>query len=291
MREFYLALEGWWHGAGPWQHSLVVILVALAVHQFFRRKLLRWLESFAQASRNEVDDRLVDLLRQFMGLIILFVVVVIVLHMFSIQVTPLLAGAGIMGVALGLAAQETLSNLLAGVALIIDRPVRVGDRVKLDHIGRDWSGWGDVMDIGLRRTRVRNSDGVVVDYPNRILANTVIINFSREPEPVRVRFPIHVDYSADIDQVVALTLAIIKAHPNTEPDSAAVIVKSIWNYEQGHLGSGVVLEGRLRVRDVRTRTNTRSDILGALLKAFNEHGVPLHSNVPMTPLPPKRASD
>ena len=139
------------------------------------------------------------------------------------------------------------------------------------------------MEIGLRRTRVRNSDGVVVDYPNRLLANTVIVNFSKEPTPVRVRFPFHVDYAADLEQVVELALEIIEANPDTIPSSGAVVVKSIWSRDQGLLSAGVLLEGRFRVENVRDRTVTRSAILRDLMRAFKAHGVPLLS------LPPTRA--
>ena len=102
------------------------------------------------------------------------------LRLHGIAITPFLASAGIAGIAIGMAAKETLADILAGVFLIADRPVRVGDRIKIDSIGKHWGSWGDVVDMGLRRTQIRNTDGVIVNYPNNLLANSVITNFSHE---------------------------------------------------------------------------------------------------------------
>jgi len=92
----------------------------------------------------------------------------------GIAVSPILAGAGIFGVAVGFAAKETIADILAGIFLIIDRPIRIGDRVTIDKIGKHWGGWGDIIDIGLRRTIIRNTDGVVVNYPNSLLSSGII---------------------------------------------------------------------------------------------------------------------
>jgi len=235
------------------------------------------MERFASRTTNDLDDRLVDFIKQFLWLIALFVAVLLALRINNIEITPLLAGAGIVGIAVGLAAKELLADVLSGVFLIADRPIRVGDRVKIESIGRHWGGWGDVVDIGLRRTRIRNTDGVVVNYPNSLLSNSVITNFSSEEKPVRVRIRFQVGYDADIDLTRKVAIEAIYGVPEVIRDSASIVVRSLWDDTQGHLMAGVLVEGRYRIEDVRKRTGVRSEVLERLLKALQQNGIPMAS--------------
>ena len=152
---------------------IYIILQAI----IFCRVLWRGMKKLAASTENDVDDRLVHFLQRFYILVLLFVVFLAILKTHNIEITPFLASAGIAGIAIGMAAKETLADIFAGVFLIADRPVRVGDRVKIDSIGKHWGSWGDIVDLGLRRTRIKNTDGVIVNYPNSLLANSVITNF------------------------------------------------------------------------------------------------------------------
>ena len=195
----------------------------------------------------------------------------------GIAVTPLLASAGIAGIAIGMAAKETLADILSGVFLIADRPVRIGDRVKIESIGKHWGGWGDVVDLGLRRTQIRNTDGVIVNYPNSLLANSIITNFSFEDEPVRVRVRFQVNYSADLEQASEVARRAIEAVEQVLPETAEIVVRSLWDDERGHTLAGILLEGRYRIADVRHRTKIRSLVLKSIAQAFQREGIPLAS--------------
>ncbi|MEE4114095.1 MAG: mechanosensitive ion channel domain-containing protein, partial [Desulfobacteraceae bacterium] len=203
------AILSFWHPFGRIGQTVTAIVAAVLMYAVFRVILLHRLEKAAAATSNDLDDRLVQFVRQFLWLIALFVILALVLKINHIKISPLLAGAGIVGISLGFAAKETIADILSGVFLIADRPVRVGDRVKIEQIGRHWGAWGDIVDIGLRRTRIRNTDGINVNYPNSVLANSVITNFSSEPEPVRVRVRFQVDYAADLELAEKLTVAAI----------------------------------------------------------------------------------
>ena len=161
--------------------------------------------------------------------------------------------------------------------LIADRPIRVGDRVKIESIGRHWGSWGDVVDIGLRRTRIRNTDGVVVNYPNSLLANSVITNFSFEEKPVRVRIRFQVGYDADIALTRKVAAEAIHSVSAVVPDSTTIVVRSLWDDTRGHLMAGVLVEGRYRIEDVRKRTTVRSEVLEKLLGALQQNGIPMAS--------------
>ncbi len=258
-----------------WEQSGLVILLGLVVYVVGRFGVLRLLDRMADSTENDLDDRLVLFARRFFGMALVFGVILGVLKVHEIEISPLLASAGIFGIALGLAAKETLADILAGVFLIADRPMRIGDRVKIEAIGRDWGAWGDVLDIGLRRTKVRNTDGVVVNYPNSILANSVITNFSDEQGPTRVRLRLQLDYSADVSAARALTTATLARIEGIDGDSVELLVRALWDQTGGHMHAGVLVEIRYLIAEVRHRTRIRSQALESLLSAYREAGVPL----------------
>lgn len=266
-----------WNDLDRVTQSAIVAGGVLVAYLLIRMVVLHRMERIAKRTANDLDDRLLDFIKQFLWLIALFVAVLLVLRINNIEITPLLAGAGIVGIAVGLAAKELLADVLSGVFLIADRPIRVGDRVKIESIGRHWGGWGDVVDIGLRRTRIRNTDGVVVNYPNSLLSNSVITNFSSEEKPVRVRIRFQVGYDADIDLTRKVAIEAIYSVPAVIPESASIVVRSLWDDSQGHLMAGVLVEGRYRIEEVRKRTVVRSEVLEKLLTALQQNGIPMAS--------------
>ena len=271
----YDSIVSWWGGIDPVWQSVILVAASVLVFLAFRSFVSPLLKRLADSTENDLDDRLVFFFQRFFGLSLLFLLVLGILNVFGIAVTPLLASAGIVGIALGLAAKETLADILAGIFLITDRPMRIGDRIKIEHIGQHWGSWGDVVDIGLRRTKIRNTDGVVVNYPNAILANSVITNFSDEKKPIRVRVRFQVGYEADIDRVRELTLNAIHASEGVLEDTGEVLVRSLWDDNRGHLLAGVLVEGRYRIADVRDRTKIRSRVLETILREFRQESVSL----------------
>lgn len=275
-------LISFWRSASAIEQSLLAVLATIAVFYIVRFVVIRRLEKLALRTSNDFDDRLVHFLKQFIWLAALLGGLILVLKINNIEVGPVLAGAGIFGIAIGFAAKETLADILAGIFLIADRPIRIGDRIMIDKIGRHWGGWGDVIDIGLRRTTIRNTDGVIVNYPNSILSTSTIKNFSFDPQPVRARIRFQVDYSADPELVRATTIAAIAKVEGIIAGTTSVVVRSIWGDEQGHLQSGVLYEARYQLIDVKKRTVLRSLVLENLIRMFQEN------NIPMAAMPIRR---
>ena len=178
MFEFFNAL-------GAWPKTGLLLVATFIVHLIISRIVLRGMKQMAARTDNDLDDRLVHFLQRFYVIVLIFVAFLISLRIHGIQITPFLASAGIAGIAIGMAAKETLADILAGVFLIADRPIRVGDRVKIDSIGRHWGAWGDIVDLGLRRTRIRNTDGVIVNYPNNLLEGRYRIAEVRDRSKIR----------------------------------------------------------------------------------------------------------
>jgi small-conductance mechanosensitive channel len=124
------------------------------------------------------------------------------------DVTGLLASAGILGLALSFAAQDTLSNLFAGIAIMADRPYQIGHYIILDSGER-----GEVTHIGLRSTRLLTRDDVEVSIPNSIMGSAKIVNeASGVPNRYRIRVRVGVAYGSDIDKVMRTLLELGTGH-------------------------------------------------------------------------------
>jgi len=126
---------------------------------------------------------------------------------FGIPVNAIFASAGIAGLAVAFAAKDTLSNLLGGVTIFMDRPFRTGDYIVLDNNER-----GEVVQIGLRSTRIQTRDDIMITIPNSILTNTMIVNQSSPKPMFRVRIKIGVAYGSDINQVETVLLDQVRSN-------------------------------------------------------------------------------
>lgn len=133
----------------------------------------------------------------------------------EINVTGWLASAGIVGIAVGFAAKDTLANLFAGIFILADAPYKLGDFVVLEGGER-----GRVTDIGMRSTRILTRDDIQITVPNAVIANAKIINETAGPyEKERVRVTVSVAYGSDVDQVRAALLSCVDGveHVCAEP--------------------------------------------------------------------------
>ncbi len=128
------------------------------------------------------------------------------LMLWGINPAAWLASAGVLGIAIGFAAKDTLANLFSGVFIVADAPYKIGDFVNLDSGER-----GQVTSVGLRSTRLITRDDVEITIPNAVIANAKIINESGGPyEKSRIRIKVGVAYGTDVDKVVAVLEDIAK---------------------------------------------------------------------------------
>lgn len=192
-------------------NSIYILLGTWIVSTLLHDVIKIYGHAWAETTEGDADDRLVDLLELAARYVIWFAGIMLVFVNLDINITPFLAGAGIAGAALALAAQDFLSNFLGGVVITVDKPFKVGDRIEVGTY------YGDVLNIGTRSTRVRTIDGKIVTIPNSNLTTNSVINYS-EPDP-RIRFtiPITVAYGSDIPRVKqVLTEVAADAIQNTD---------------------------------------------------------------------------
>jgi MscS family membrane protein len=151
--------------------ALIIIGTVARLLMLLNREIERSILERVAAS-HQGASALLRLLRRSVDLLIIFAGVVAALFQFGVDPTPALAGLGVGGIAVALAAQKTLENVIAGASLIFDQAVRVGDSLKMGDIT------GTVDHIGLRSTRIRTLDRTVVSVPNSQIANASLETFS-----------------------------------------------------------------------------------------------------------------
>jgi small-conductance mechanosensitive channel len=132
---------------------------------------------------------------------ILLIGALVLLDSLGVQITPLLTALGVGGLAVALALQDTLSNLFAGVHLLADKPIRVGDYVKIAETIE-----GYVLDVGWRSTRVRMLQNNVVIVPNKRVAESIIINYDMPERRMALLVPVSVGYGSDPDHVARILM-------------------------------------------------------------------------------------
>ena len=125
----------------------------------------------------------------------------IILRHFNVEITPLVATLGIGGIAVGFALQDTLSNFFAGLHIISDKPIRIGDFIEMEG---GVSGY--VEDIGWRATRIRTLPNTMIVVPNSKIASTIITNDSLPVPEMSVVIQCGVDYSSDLEKVEKVTI-------------------------------------------------------------------------------------
>jgi small-conductance mechanosensitive channel len=153
----------------------------------------------AASERRAITMGVTGLFRTAVRVAILSVGLLVLLDSLGIQITPLLTALGVGGLAVALALQDTLSNLFAGVHLLADRPIRVGDYVRIAE-----SIEGYVVDVGWRSTRVRMLANNVVIVPNKKVAESVITNYDMPERRMSIVLPVSVGYGSDPDRIEAV---------------------------------------------------------------------------------------
>jgi len=163
-----------------------------------------------------VEERTLPLFDLLANVVILGIAAYALLMVWNIDPTAWLASAGVVGIAVGFAARETLANLFAGFFIIADAPYKSGDYVVLDTGER-----GEVTKVGMRSTRILTRDDVEVTVPNSTMANSKIVNESGGVwERFRIRLKVGVAYGSDVDQVVELLEKIAIEHDTVCEDPA-----------------------------------------------------------------------
>jgi small-conductance mechanosensitive channel len=168
----------------------VILSVTLVLATVLSRLTVRY------AERARLEIPVTGLSQAVVRWIVLVVGFIVLLNSLGIPVAPLLTALGVGGLAVALALQDTLSNLFAGIHILIEKPIRIGDYIKL-HTGEE----GYVQDISWRTTRIRMLPNNLVIIPNSTLARSIITNYYLPEKRMALLIPVSVSYDSDPEVV------------------------------------------------------------------------------------------
>ncbi len=161
-------------------------------------------KTWLKRTASTLDKGLLPLLRKTVKTSVAILGVLIILGKWEVQIAPLLGALGIGGLAIALALNSSLSNVFAGIQLLLDRSVNVGDKVQLES-----GELGVLLDIGLRTTMMQTYDNEVISLPNSQLANARIKNYTKPDASIRVSVNFAVAYGSDVAEVKRIVLDAI----------------------------------------------------------------------------------
>jgi MscS family membrane protein len=170
--------------------TIFVLLAAIILWKLLDYLVL-WYKDLAEKSGQTFTDKEAALrLSQRAGkILVIFIGIILVLDNYGVNVSALVATLGIGGLAITLAAQDTFSNMISGIMILVDEPFRIGDHIEIKGLDI----WGEVVDVGLRSTRLRTTDNRMVIVPNVNITKNQVIN-NTHPDP---RFRMQVDVVVD----------------------------------------------------------------------------------------------
>lgn len=244
---------------------LFIASVALAVYIVYKIINLI-LEHYIEKKKIEQEKskllEFIPLLHKILLFVLITIGALIVLNHFNINISGIIVSLGIGSLAIALAAQETLANMIAGFIILIDRPFREGDRIKLLN-----GIIGDVYEIGIRSTKILDFDNNLLIVPNTDLVKTTVQNLSYPETISRVVVDLEVDYSTDIQRVKQILIDLAKNHPLSLKDYEPTV------FVVNFASSGISLRLILRTNDYRNLYQIQSDLREQILVRFREENI------------------
>jgi MscS family membrane protein len=186
--------------------SLLVVVIAVFLIRIINNFAKHWKTEWADKTESTADDRLIPLLEKILEAAIIILAVFFILDIWSVNITPLLGTAGLAGIALSFAVKDSLANIFGGIQLVIDKTFKVGDKIQLES-----GEMGEILDVGLRSTKLRTYDNEVIYIPNGQLANARVKNFTVPDLSVRVNVNFGVEYGSDTEKVRGVVLDAVKS--------------------------------------------------------------------------------
>ena len=190
---------------------IIAATVTYAVLKLIDLLMGYWRQRSVTDTDRSFDEQLFPIIRKSLNVFVVVVAVLVTSQNLGFDITAAIAGLSVGGLALGLAAQDTVANLFGAVAIFMDKPFRIGDRIQLDSVD------GTVETIGLRSTRVRNLDGHLITVPNKTMGNSTITNVTRRPN-IKTVMNIGITYDTPAEKVkraLQILQEVYKEHPKT----------------------------------------------------------------------------
>jgi small conductance mechanosensitive channel len=232
----------------------VILLAFYIFYRIVRSVLTKLIEKF------ELEKTIVNFL--FLGIkyVLMIFAMVTALDQIGVNIASLIAGLGIAGIAIGFAAKDTLSNIVAGIFIFWDRPFYIGDLVEIE------GEYGEVQNITLRTTRIVTPDGRLISIPNQKIAENKITSYTMFPH-LRLDIAVTIGVEESIENARQVLLGLVKGDDRFLKDKdPVVLVKELGDYY-------IALELRVWLDDTKTHIPIRAELREKVFNAFNAAGI------------------
>lgn len=243
-------------------HNLIVSFLIISITMVAASVLVRLMQRYGEESG--VPFVVAGLTRSLARVFFYSIGLLILLRFLGISITPVLTALGVGGLAVALALQDTLANLFAGIHLLIERPITVGDFIRLSADEE-----GTVADIGWRTTRLVTGTNATIVVPNKTITSGNLLNYSMPDPTVSVNIPILVGFKSNLEQVERIVLAAAAANPDVLPEPPPILIP-----DPGFQATYMQYKLIFRI-PMQTRSGgIRMAVLKAILAEFEKAKVP-----------------
>jgi len=244
-------------------HSLVVSFLILSLTMVASSVLMRAMQLYGE--QHSLPFAVAGLSQTLTRAVVFSVGLLVLLRFLGISITPVLTALGVGGLAVALALQETLANLFAGIHILVERPIAVGDFIRLSA-GEE----GMVSDIGWRTTRLVTGSNNTVVIPNKTITSGNLLNYSMPSAEVGVWVPVMLGLDADMGKAekIAVVAALGTEGVLTEPAPSLVADPGM---QATHLQYRLAFRVALHTQEGSIRTQ----VVNRMLDGFRKGGVPM----------------
>ncbi len=185
---------------GGFVDTVLSVLISLTILWFVLRLIDvlidEYMHPFAKRTETKLDEQLIPVIKKTLKALVIIFGIMSIASNYGYDITAVITGLGIGGIAIALAAQDTLGNMFGGLSIFMDRPFAIGDRVKIDD-----KIYGDVVDIGLRSSKIKNLDNNIIIIPNSLLSKSIVENYARPTKKIKQSFKLGLTYGTKPEKV------------------------------------------------------------------------------------------
>lgn len=239
------------------QHTIIVKATLILVIGLIVSKIISSVSGRLVTSK--LGSHMGSVTKNIVLYVFVLATIIAFLGVFEIDITGVLAAAGIVGIVIGFAAQTSVSNIISGFFLIADKPFEIGEAIEMDGQA------GYVLDISLLSTRIRTFDNRYLRIPNSTVANAQIVNLSRY-EIRRLDIQVGIAYKENIEKVLGILNSVIKSNENVLIEPEPLI--NINRFGE----SSIDLEIRVWIQRSALFT-AKTELIKGIKHAFDEAGI------------------
>jgi small-conductance mechanosensitive channel len=245
---------------------LWIIAITFLVSKIIKALFEIYTYELKEKLHRKIDDTIFNFLRKIINFSVWIIALSVILKQFGIEVTPLLAGLGIAGIAIAMALKDTLSNFLSAIYITADRPMKLGDYIELDA-----KTAGYVVDIGWRTTRLKTWDHNYLILPNSKIAESVFRNYNAPKTEMTTLVSCGVSYDSDLKKVEKVALAVAKKVQKSVDGTIKDYEPSLRFREFGD--NAITFTVSLRVKNRESRGRVVHEFIKALKTSFDKEKI------------------